>query len=91
MMAVYLPARQRRWVLGGCADVLVLDMGCWLHDGRVGCLIPHPSPSLPPPAKEIHPPGTCGVSLIAQTVKNPPAMQETPVRFPGREDPLEKE
>ena len=30
------------------------------------------------------------VSLIAQLVKNPPAMQETPARFLGREDPLEK-
>ena len=29
-------------------------------------------------------------SLIAQLVKNPPAMQETPVRFLVREDPLEK-
>ena len=29
-------------------------------------------------------------SLIAQLVKNPPAMQETPVRFLGREDPLEE-
>ena len=29
-------------------------------------------------------------SLIAQLVKNPPAMQETQVRFLGREDPLEK-
>ena len=29
-------------------------------------------------------------SLIAQLVKNPPAMQETPVRFLGQEDPLEK-
>ena len=28
--------------------------------------------------------------LVAQTVKNPPAMQETWVRFLGREDPLEK-
>ena len=28
-------------------------------------------------------------SLIAQLVKNPPAMQETPVRFLGQEDPLE--
>ena len=28
--------------------------------------------------------------LIAQLVKNPPAVQETPVRFLGREDPLEK-
>ena len=29
-------------------------------------------------------------SLIAQLVKNLPAMQETLVRFPGWEDPLEK-
>ena len=29
-------------------------------------------------------------SLIAQLVKNPPAMQETPVRSLGWEDPLEK-
>ena len=31
-----------------------------------------------------------GASLLAQLVKTPPAMQETPVRFLGREDPLEK-
>ena len=31
-----------------------------------------------------------GASLIAQLVKNLPAMQEIPVRFLGREDPLEK-
>ena len=30
-----------------------------------------------------------GDSLMAQLVKNLPAMQETPVRFLGREDPLE--
>ena len=30
-------------------------------------------------------------SLVAQLVKNPPAMQETPVQFLGQEDPLEKE
>ena len=30
------------------------------------------------------------VSLVAQLVKNLPAMQETPVRFLDREDPLEK-
>ena len=35
--------------------------------------------------------GTGWASLIAQLVKNPPAMQETPVRFLGGEDPLEKE
>ena len=27
---------------------------------------------------------------IAQLVKNPPAMQETPIQFLGQEDPLEK-
>ena len=30
-------------------------------------------------------------SLIAQSVKNPPAMQETWVRFLGQEYPLEKD
>ena len=30
------------------------------------------------------------VSLVAQLVKNPPAMQETWVLSPGWEDPLEK-
>ena len=30
-------------------------------------------------------------SLVAQLAKNPPAMQETPVQFLDREDPLEKE
>ena len=30
-------------------------------------------------------------SLVAQLVKNLPTMQETLVRFLGREDPLEKE
>ena len=29
-------------------------------------------------------------SSVAQLVKNLPAMQETPVRFLGQEDPLEK-
>ena len=31
------------------------------------------------------------MTLMAQLVKNPPARQETPVRFLGWEDPLEKE
>ena len=34
--------------------------------------------------------GGCRASLVAQLVKNPPAVQETPVRFLGREDLLEK-
>ena len=32
-----------------------------------------------------------GASLIAQLVKNLPAMQETPVQFLGWEDPLEED
>ena len=32
----------------------------------------------------------CVASLVAQLVKNPPAIQETPVRFLGWKDPLEK-
>ena len=32
-----------------------------------------------------------GASLVAQLVKNLPAMQETQVQFLGPEDPLEKE
>ena len=31
-----------------------------------------------------------GAFLVAQLVKNPPAMQETPVLLMGREDPLVK-
>ena len=34
--------------------------------------------------------GWLWASLVAQMVKNPPAMQETWVRSLGREDPLEK-
>jgi hypothetical protein len=34
--------------------------------------------------------GTGWASLIAQLVKNPSAVQETPVPFLGQEDPLEK-
>ena len=33
----------------------------------------------------------CALFCIAQLVKNPPAMQQAPVRFLGWEDPLEKE
>ena len=34
--------------------------------------------------------GDIRASLIAQLIKNPPAMQETPVQFLGWEDLLEK-
>ena len=33
---------------------------------------------------------TLGASLVAKLVKNPPAMQETPVRFLASENTLEK-
>ena len=33
----------------------------------------------------------CYASLVAQVVKNPPAMPETWVQSPGREEPLEEE
>ena len=33
---------------------------------------------------------SCWASLVAQSGKNPPAMQETQVRSLGQEDPLEK-
>ena len=36
-------------------------------------------------------PGRLQSSLVAQMVKNQPAMQETQVQFLGQEDPLEKE
>ena len=32
----------------------------------------------------------CVAFPVAQLVKDPPALQETPVLFLGREDPLEK-
>ena len=38
-----------------------------------------------------YPPQYSWASLVAQLVKNPPAMQETWVRSQGWEDPLEKE
>ena len=40
--------------------------------------------------EDCQPPSLQWASLIAQLVKNPPAMQETPFRFLGWEDPLEK-
>ena len=36
-------------------------------------------------------PDSFGASLVSQTVKHLPAMQETQVRSLGQEDPLEKE
>ena len=53
------------------------------------CLIPGPGRSA---GEEIgYPLRYSWVSLVAQVVKNPPAMWETWVRYLGWEDPLEKE
>ena len=49
------------------------------------------SPNLSlPPSYSINPHLLSWASLIAQLVKNLPVMQETPIRFLGREDLLEK-
>ena len=54
--------------------------------------LPFPSPGdLPDPGVElVFSVSSIGASLVAQLVKNPPAMQETPVGFLGQEDPLVK-
>ena len=41
-------------------------------------------------AQHVQQQGTGGAPLVAQMVKNLPAMQETQVQFLGQEDPLEK-
>ena len=38
----------------------------------------------------VFPSCSAGLPLVAHLVKNPPTMQESPVRFLSREDPLEK-
>ena len=45
---------------------------------------------LVPVLLDLYPGISCGASLVAQLVKNLPAMWETWVRFLGWEDPLEK-
>ena len=45
---------------------------------------------MPSPSFELKPTNSFGDSQMAQTVNNPPAMQETWVRSLGWEDPLEK-
>ena len=58
---------------------------------------PSPAPPAPPPRIRLQAGPEMGRlwhrlgQSIAQLVKNPPAMHETPVRFLDREDPLEKE
>ena len=52
--------------------------------------ITQPRKSAIPQFLKINPSGQFMASLIAQLVKNLPAMQETLARFLGQEDPLEK-
>ena len=59
-----------------------LEFPCFIHDPpNVGILLSDSSNDF----------WIEGASLVAQMVKNLPAMQETLVRFLGQEDPLEKE
>ena len=57
-----------------------MDRGAWQATVHGVARVEHDLVTKPPPA-----------SLVAQLVKNPPAMQETGVRFLGWEDSLEKE
>ena len=66
-----------------------VNSGSWWWTGRPGMLQSMGSQRVVNDwATELN--WTVGASLIAQLVKNPPAMQETPVQFLGWEDPLEK-
>ena len=75
------------------ASVLPMNICSWLPVGLTG-LISSESRSLlqhhNSKASVFHRSAFFRASLIAQLVKNPLAMQETPVRFLGWEDPLEK-
>ena len=55
----------------------------WIHASTAG------GSSIPGQGTKI-PHATSQASLVAQLVKNPPAMQDTPVQFLGQKDPLEK-
>ena len=55
-----------------------------------GLLFPFPGDIPDPGINPGSPEGKQIVSLVAQLVKNPPAMRETWVRSLGWEDPLEK-
>ena len=77
-MVKRLPAVQETWVQSLGQDDL-LEKGMATHSSILA-----PLPQKRGSKKYFE------ASLIAQLVKNPPAVQETPVRFLGREDPLEK-
>ena len=76
----------RAWGGGGWHTRRII----WGHLGAgfclLNCLFPSPLWVFPSQHGRINP----GAPLVAQLVKNPPAMQETLVWFLGREDPLEK-
>ena len=57
------------------------------HAGDTGSI---PGSGRSPGEGKGYPPQYSWASLVAQLVKNPPAVQETPVQLLGQEDPLEK-
>ena len=71
------------WLIPVCSPGGPLSRGGGPRGSRKLCTEPRVNPSLSEGA--VHP----GTSLVAQLVKNPPAMRETPVPFLGQEDPLE--
>ena len=67
----------------GCKRILPSQL-LWLSEGP-GC-----KERTGKGARMVGPMAERGASLVAQLVKNPSAMQETPVQFLGHRDPLEK-
>ena len=63
-------------------------MGCHLLLQKLYRINPHYSDIKPTLSEKMHP--YIWASLVAQTIKNLPAMQETWVRSLDQEDPLEK-
>ena len=61
-----------------------------IHLGRPTCLMQTPHPSRRSTSQFLHLQGKQRAFLVAHTVKNLPAMQETWVQFLSWEDPLEK-
>ena len=56
----------------------------WVHVSTAGGMSSIPGQGIKSPH------AMSQTSLVAQLVKNPLAMQDTPVQFLGQEDPLEK-
>ena len=70
-----------------CEYLEVAESSSWDEERLQGHLKLAPHPRSRSRVKDLR---AHRASLVAQLVKNPPAMQKTPVQFLGREAPLEK-